>query len=804
MRAPARYAIPFTAASAALIVALAACQHGNDATAPPPPSGGGSCGSAADLATCLPTWQTFSPKQASEDPTPSGTPSTSETTHELDRVDSTGKTISLGNITFVCTDSSFNFVDNPDKALTFNLDQTKIWPGSLIQGKTHRDGKSISDLQELTIRERAPLTVTMTFNDQDNTRVIDKPDAGTVNQAIGSMIGNAQAESLATATNIDYHSESYSSEEQAALAFGASGRYLGFEGSAKGSISRSATRSVVVAKFVQQMYIAGVVQPESPAAAFSSDFTPSVYKQFADQGQIGPDNPPLIVSRIGFGRMMVFSMSANAEAKDIEGALSAAYNGIGSGAALHLSAKDSAILQDAEIRITQVGGDQNNALAAIHSGHLADYFTNTAPLTSAAPLWFELKTLTGETALVSEPGTYTQTTCVPKVPGTFDFRPEQVLNIPFTAGTQRQTVEADVNGDGRMDLVFNERRTAPAMNRVHVALANADGTFTLKDPVDNPNTPPEGWENYNLLVADIDGDGRADLLWNTLGYNNVVYSAMTSGDGTFVWRDRQEHLNHGWGGGYVATTGDLNGDGRTDILWSNPGSNPTILRTFFGLAQPDSTFSMISNYVDHAGNYSGYSAPVMANFDGTNGDDFVVNASSASYNNSHVGLFTPTSATTGTLAYPSPLVYGGTGWDQYTMGVGDVDGQRGADLVFVKEGRIFRALSNGDGTFDAQSVELAGLKTGPVEPFMADFNNDGRADLLEMHREAGLNQLTVGFGIPDGTFTFPDSVQAHPKTPAVGWLPFEVFVGDVNGDGKPDIVWVDPSSAAEIYVALAK
>jgi hypothetical protein len=39
----------------------------------------------------------------------------------------------------------------------------------------------------------------------------------------------------------------------------------------------------------------------------------------------------------------------------------------------------------------------------------------------------------------------------------------------------------------------------------------------------------------------------------------------------------------------------------------------------------------------------------------------------------------------------------------------------------------------------------------------------------------------------------------------VGWGPFDqVFVGDVNGDGKDDVVWTNPSSDTRIYVALSK
>ena len=203
---------------------------------------------------------------------------------------------------------------------------------------------------------------------------------------------------------------------------------------------------------------------------------------------------------------------------------------------------------------------------------------------------------------------------------------------------------------------------------------------------------------------------------------------------------------------------------------------------------------------------------VLAQFDGANGDDFVVNALGSAYNNSYVGLFTPTSDSTGTLYYPPYLGFGSSGWDVYRMRVGDIDGTSGADLVWVRStastdinGVIHRALNNGNGTFTIQSYQEAALKTGPLEPFLADFNNDGRDDILLNHRSASVNELIVGFGTASGKFTFPAGIQTHPATPAVGWEPYDqVFVGDVNGDGKADIVWTNPSSEAHVYVALSK
>ena len=65
-------------------------------------------------------------------------------------------------------------------------------------------------------------------------------------------------------------------------------------------------------------------------------------------------------------------------------------------------------------------------------------------------------------------------------------------------------------------------------------------------------------------------------------------------------------------------------------------------------------------------------------------------------------------------------------------------------------------------------------------------------------------ELIVGFGTANGDFAFPAGSQVHPTVPGVGWQPYDQkFVGDVNGDGKADIVWTNASSDARIFVALS-
>jgi len=149
------------------------------------------------------------------------------------------------------------------------------------------------------------------------------------------------------------------------------------------------------------------------------------------------------------------------------------------------------------------------------------------------------------------------------------------------------------------------------------------------------------------------------------------------------------------------------------------------------------------------------------------------------------------------------------------MRVGNVDGTNGDDLIWVDEtgldGRTYVAQNNGSGGFSAPRLVFDERLIETPEPYVGDFNNDGNADLLLIQRTADTNELIVGFGFSDDQdndrpkFSFPAGLQRHPNTPTEGWDVYdEIFIGDVNGDTKADVVWTNPSSDAKIYVALSK
>jgi len=120
----------------------------------------------------------------------------------------------------------------------------------------------------------------------------------------------------------------------------------------------------------------------------------------------------------------------------------------------------------------------------------------------------------------------------------------------------------DVDGDGVLDLVTNVISTTPSLVRNH------------RDRTSDAPRPLYGFKP--LAAADLNGDGKTDLIGNPLLYLNL-------GDGTF---EATETMRYNF-----AATADFDGDGKADLLMyqgggvvvalnrpSSPGSEPATLK----------------------------------------------------------------------------------------------------------------------------------------------------------------------------------------------------------------------------------
>jgi hypothetical protein len=323
----------------------------------------------------------------------------------------------------------------------------------------------------------------------------------------------------------------------------------------------------------------------------------------------------------------------------------------------------------------------------------------------------------------------------------------------FSVGSQPNAVAvADVNGDGRADLVTANLGSGT----VSVLLGNGNGTFQSAVNFAVGNFPS------GVAVADVNGDGRADLVVANQNSNNVSV-LLGNGNGTF---QTAQNFATGYAPVLVAVA-DVNGDGRPDLVVTNATSNTVSVL----LGNGNGTFQS-------AVNFTVGSTPLAVAVADVNGDgrpDLVV---------ANRGPF----GTPGNTV--SVLLGNGNGTFQsavnYTVGsfpdavaVADVNGDGRPDLVVANElsSTVSVLLGNGNGTF--QSAVNFAVGSDPTSVAVADVNGDGHPDLVVAN--LGPNSVSVLLGNGNGTFKAAQNF-------ATGSSPTAVAVADVNGDGLPDLV----------------
>jgi hypothetical protein len=153
------------------------------------------------------------------------------------------------------------------------------------------------------------------------------------------------------------------------------------------------------------------------------------------------------------------------------------------------------------------------------------------------------------------------------------FRPRTDLAV---GGAPRTVVVGDFNGDGRADVAVGQQIT----DTVSVLTGRGDGTFAPPQVVGSTGTQ---FAPASLAVGDVNGDGRSDLVVNSIGGEDTPVSQLGvllgNGNGTF-----QAPILHSpqIGGDGDVVLGDFNHDGRTDAVVGSEASGTDGLGVFIG------------------------------------------------------------------------------------------------------------------------------------------------------------------------------------------------------------------------------
>jgi hypothetical protein len=346
---------------------------------------------------------------------------------------------------------------------------------------------------------------------------------------------------------------------------------------------------------------------------------------------------------------------------------------------------------------------------------------------------------------------------------------------------------ADVNHDGKPDLVtgIGSSATYMASFTVDVAMGNGDGTFAA--PAANtvatvPGDKSPAEESPSLVLTSlIKNATELDLL---IALDNNVYYAAANGDGTYktpvltLQRGNFQSEN-------IASiqVEDFDGDGLPDLFVSGAGE----LTSYPG--NGDGTFGKaVSSVVTNASDYR-YPGVALADFDGDGKLDFVA----SSYQSQDVafgkglgdGKFIATPFLY-TSTMPPDSFAGSTAFD--TNG----DGKTDLVCVNLEDGSLVTALTGAGGAF-TYKVALPASTTTYTYPqhVYGDFNGDGKPDLVVSLTTVGTpNVYGAGVALSNGDGTFQTPVPIQLPVSLANGIYYNAFaVGDVNGDGKLDLVF---------------
>ena len=379
------------------------------------------------------------------------------------------------------------------------------------------------------------------------------------------------------------------------------------------------------------------------------------------------------------------------------------------------------------------------------------------------------------------------------------------------------SVGGDVNGDGYSDVVIGVPGQNAGVGKAMIGFGGPQGITTVADVLNPENVPNESIGSVVSTVGDINGDGFADfgVVSNYTSGTNLgrisIYLGSLTGPQYFG-----EILTHGSGGFFgnsLASSGDTNGDGFTEILVgtestdATPGQHEGVVYQF---KKPRSGIKLANGGWprDGVNPFTGYGSAVavVSRFDAADAAKLVI-GDPGNGTGGRVSIHGG-SQTTGVnfdeeRFYPAPgsaLKYGSR-----IVDLGDIDGDSYSDFAVsaigtnngpaTEAGAVLLHLGSG-GIPPAPTTVVTGASTndhvGSALAGRGDVNGDGYLDLLIGAREwdepakVDAGKVFLFFGSSTGLLTTPPWTRVG--SVAGQGFGAGVALTDFDADGYTDVV----------------
>ena len=269
---------------------------------------------------------------------------------------------------------------------------------------------------------------------------------------------------------------------------------------------------------------------------------------------------------------------------------------------------------------------------------------------------------------------------------------------------------------------------------------------------------------------DFNGDGISDILWRHTNGSmstwqmaaNGTHTAFNFGTVATAWQIAGTTS-------LVASTGDVNGGGKSDIFWRHTNGSLSLWEMNGGTSHTPLNLGVVATAWQIAG---------VGDFDGDGHADILWR-----HTNGSVSIWKMAANGTHTA-----LNFGvvPTAWQ--VAGIGDVNGDGKADIVWRHTNGSLLIWQMNGGTSHTV-LNLGAVATAWQIVGVGDVDGDGNADLFWRHTNGSLSIWKMA---ANGSHT-----ALNLGTVATAWQ--IVSIGDYNGDGRADILWRHTNGSASIW-----
>jgi len=366
------------------------------------------------------------------------------------------------------------------------------------------------------------------------------------------------------------------------------------------------------------------------------------------------------------------------------------------------------------------------------------------------------------------------------------------LKTDFTAGTNpSQTAIMDLNGDGKIDLVSVNKTSNTVSVFFNTTIPGVyTPTFSAKTDFTTGSAPS------GVAFGDINGDGKPDIVVVNYSSNSVsvLLNTTTTGSAAPTFSAKTDFTT---GNGPIGLViGDINGDGKPDLSVANKNSGTVSVllnTTTPGASTP--TFTAETSFNTGSGPTTSVS---LGDFNGDGKLDLAATAVGAN----GVSVLLNTTATGASAPAFSSANNFNTGFNPLSVSIGDINGDGKPDMAVLNQGLntvsvLLNTTTTGaiTPTFSTKTDFTTG--NSPAAVIICDLNCDGKPDLSVTNQ--GENSVSVFLNTTTTGVSTPAFTAKKDFTTGTG--PAILSIGDFNGDGKPDLS-VPNSSTTSFSVLL--